>query len=214
MEIRTIKIELIDELLGTNPSKSDIYDIFIGKNAPDEEARNEELEHLPKEAAPVKELVENGMTVFLRDDNGNPAIPCYHLYGQFKAACGYLRKVPGTESSKIKAYKKAIDGLIKVFPVGGNLRGRILTLHLPEGGEIGTCQRPLRAQTMQGERVALASSETVPEGTWFECDICCFDKTLWPAIEEWLDYGCFNGLGQWRSSGKGAFNWCYITPEK
>lgn len=26
-------------------------------------------------------------------------------------------------------------------------------------------------------------------------------------VEEWLDYGQFNGLGQWRSSGKGSFVW-------
>jgi hypothetical protein len=28
-----------------------------------------------------------------------------------------------------------------------------------------------------------------------------------PLVEEWLDYGKFNGLGQWRNSGKGAFVW-------
>lgn len=206
MEIRKIRIELIDELLGTNPGRADIYERFIGQNAPDAESRKEELEHLPAE-----EMVKNEMTVFLRDEEGNPAIPCYHLYGQFKAACGYLRKVKGTESEKIKAYKKAIDGLIKVYPAPDDLRGRIISLHLPEGGEIGNCQRPLRAQTMQGERVALANSETVPAGTYFECAICCWDDSLWPAIEEWLNYGQFNGLGQWRSSGKGAFIWSYIS---
>lgn len=205
METRRIRIELIDELLGTNPADKQIHETFIGKNAPDAESRAEELEHIP-----VDEMVNKEMTVFYRDDEGRPAMACYHLYGFFKSACGFLRKVKGTQSEKLKAYKKTIDGLIKVYPDRNDLRGRFLTLHLPEGEDIGNCQRPLRAQTMQGERVALANSETVQAGTWFECDVVCFDDSLWKAVEEWLDYGQFNGLGQWRSSGKGAFVWSYV----
>lgn len=204
MEIRRIKVTLIDEMLGTNP-RPDIHEKFIGSNAPDAESRAEELEHLPAE-----EMVKNEMTVFYRDEDGNPAMACYHLYGFFKSACGFLRKIKGSESEKIKAYKKAIDGLIKVYPVGSAPTGRFITLHMPEGSSIGSCQRPLRAQTMQGERVALANSETVPSGTWFECEIYTWDDSLWAQIEEWLNYGKFNGLGQWRSSGKGAFVWEYI----
>ena len=205
MKTRRIKVTLIDEMLGTNPGSKEIHEKFINSKAPDAESREEELTHLPAE-----EMVKNEMTVFYRDSDGNPAMACYHMYGFFKSACGYLRKVTGSESSKLKAYKKAIDGLIKVYASEDDFRNRYLTLNLPEGGEIGNCQRPLRAQTMQGERVALANSETVPAGTTFECDICVWDDKLWSAIEEWLDYGKFNGLGQWRSSGKGAFIWEYV----
>lgn len=203
MEWRTIKITLIDEMLGTNPGDKAIHERFINSKAPEAETREQELEHLP-----VGEVVSKEMTVFYRDDDGNPAIACYHMYGFFKSACGYLRKIKGTESAKLKAYKKAIDGLIKVYPQVNDIRGRYLTLHTT--GPIGNCQRPLRAQTMQGERVALANSETVPEGTWFTCAICLWDESLWDAIEEWLTYGAINGLGQWRSSGKGAFEWEYV----
>ena len=201
METRRIKITLTDEMLGTNP-RADVHEKFISSNAPDAETRAEELEHLP-----VEDMVKNEMTVFYRDDDGDPAMACYHMYGFFKSACGFLRKVKGTKSEKLKAYKKAIDGLIKAYPDSNDPTGRFVKLHLPEGTEIGTCQRPLRAQTMQGERVALANSETVPAGTWFEVDIVVFDDSLWDAIKEWLDYGQFNGLGQWRSSGKGSFKW-------
>lgn len=203
METRRIKITLTDEMLGTNP-RPDIHEKFISANAPNAESRGEELEHLP-----VDEMIKNEMTVFYRDNDGLPAMACYHMYGFFKSACGFLRKVKNTRSEKLKAYKKAIDGLIKVYPSSDDLTGRFITLHIPDGGKIGSCQRPLRAQTMQGERVALANSETVPAGTWFECDIVAFDDSLWNTIEEWLDYGQFNGLGQWRSSGKGSFVWEY-----
>lgn len=205
METRTIRIELIDEMLGTNPANKKVHEDFINSKAPDAETREEELEHLPPE-----EMVAKEMTVFYRDDDGEASIACYHLYGFFKSACGYLRKIKGTKSEKVKAYKKTIDGLIKVYPSVGDKRGRYLKLHLPDGQEIGNCQRPLRAQTMQGERVALANSETVPAGTWFECAIVAFDEADWGLIEEWLNYGEFNGLGQWRSSGKGAFVWEYV----
>ena len=205
METRRIKVTLIDEMLGTNPGNKKVHERFINSNAPDAETRAEELEHLPAE-----EMIKNEMTVFYRDDDGNPAMACYHMYGFFKSACGFLRKVKGSKSEKIKAYKKSIDGLIKVYPNASDPTGRYLTLHMPEGEEIKSCQRPLRAQTMQGERVALANSETVPIGTWFECDIVAFDPSLWATIEEWLGYGQFNGLGQWRSSGKGAFVWEYV----
>ena len=205
MEHRRVRITLIDEMLGTNPGDKKVHETFINSKAPDAETRSEELQHLPAE-----EMVSKEMTVFYRDSEGNPAMACYHMYGFFKSACGYLRKVKGTKSEKIKAYKKTIDGLIKVYPNADDRTGRYLTLHLPEGTEIGTCQRPLRAQTMQGERVALANSETVPSGTWFECDICVWSDSDWDLIEEWLNYGEFNGLGQWRSSGKGCFTWSYV----
>lgn len=206
METRRIRVELIDEMLGTNPANKKIHEDFIGSKAPDAESREEELTHLPAE-----EMVSKEMTVFYRDDDGKPAMACYHMYGFFKSACGYLRKVKGSKSAAIKAYKKTIDGLIKVYPDASDKKGRYVTLHLPDGTEIGNCQRPLRAQTMQGERVALANSETVPAGTWFECDICLWDESLWSTLEEWLDYGEVNGLGQWRSSGKGSFTWSYVN---
>jgi len=30
---------------------------------------------------------------------------------------------------------------------------------------------------------------------------------LTPYIHQWLDYGKLRGLGQWRNSGKGIFEW-------
>ena len=209
METRRIKITLIDEMLGTNPGNKEVHEKFINSKAPDAESREEELQHLPAE-----EMIKNEMTVFYRDDNGAPAMACYHMYGFFKSACGFLRKVKGSKSEKLKAYKKAIDGLIKVYQHESDPAGRYITMELPDEGQIGNCQRPLRAQTMQGERVALANSETVPAGTTLEMDICVWDSALWDLIEEWLDYGKFNGLGQWRSSGKGAFIWEYVEGQK
>ena len=75
------------------------------------------------------------------------------------------------------------------------------------GGEMGTCQRPLRASTAQGERIALANSETIPAGSSIEFKVICLSDSYKKAVIEWLDYGSFKGLGQWRNSGKGRFTY-------
>jgi hypothetical protein len=190
-----VKVTLTEEMLGTASNNPDIHSEYIASKAPDAKSKEEEIEAIGVDAE-----IEKSMTVFPRNKAGQPIMWDYQVKGFFKDACGMLRNVKGSESSKVKAYKKKIDGLIFV-------KEREIPIQM--SGQIGNCQRPLRAQTMQGERVALANSETVPAGTWFECDIVAFDDKMWAMIEEWLNYGQFNGLGQWRSSGKGAFTWQY-----
>lgn len=87
---------------------------------------------------------------------------------------------------------------------------RKIPLLLPDGETIGECQRPLRASTAQGERVALAHSETVPAGTKQSFDVLLLRDDLEDLVREWLEYGKYHGTGQWRNSGKGRFV-CTIT---
>jgi hypothetical protein len=122
----------------------------------------------------------------------------YQIKGFFKDACGCLARVPGTKSAGLKAYRKIIDGTIFVFP-------RKIFINLE--GKIGDCQRPLRASGPQGERVALAHSETVAAGSRIEFVVELLDERYVPLIKEWLDYGKLRGLGQWRNSGKGRFTY-------
>ena len=138
------------------------------------------------------------MTVFPRDDNGNPMFWDYQFKGFFKDACGMLRNVSGTKSKDVKAYKKKIDGLVFVEP---------RKIPIAFDGEMGNCQRPLRAQTAQGERIALANSETIPAGATCEISVICLDDGLEAAVMEWLDYGARRGMAQWRNSGKGTFTY-------
>lgn len=76
---------------------------------------------------------------------------------------------------------------------------------------MGECQRPLRASTAQGERVALAHSETIPAGAVVEFTVQMLVDGHEKVVREWLDYGALRGLGQWRNSGKGRFKWEEIT---
>lgn len=185
----TVRITLTEEMLGMSPSDPNVYDTYVAGNAPSQEMMEEEMENF----TPAD---EKGMTVFPKLEDGTPFIWDYQIKGLMKDACGMLRAVPGTKSAAMKAYKKTIDGRIFVSP-------RKIPIHVV--GEMGTCQRPLRASTPQGERVALAKSETIPAGSWFECQIQCLVDSDVYSVNEWLEYGKLRGLGQWRNSGAGRF---------
>ena len=193
-----VKVTYIESLLGTASADPEIYSNFIGSLAPDAPTREEEVAIIG-----AQEVEEKSMTVFPRTEDGVPFTYDYQWKGFFKESCGMLRRVKGTESSKRKAYKKEIDGL--VFP-----EPRKIPLILPEGGSIGNCQRPLRGSTAQGERIALANSESVPAGTTQEFDIMLLDEGMEKVVREWLEYGELHGTGQWRNSGHGRFT-CEIS---
>lgn len=188
-----VRLTFDEPLLGTSPANNEIYREFIGSKAPDAASVEDEVASLGADA-----VAEKGMTVFPRLEDGTPFLWDYQIKGFFKDACGVLRKVPGKRSAKIKAYKKEIDGLI--FP-----QPRRIPLAL--SGPVRECQRPLRAQTAQGERVSLSMSEEVPEGSAVEFDVVCLDDGQADNVREWLDYGALRGIGQWRNSGKGRFTW-------
>lgn len=188
-----VKLTLTEEVLGTSPADPDIYERFIASKAPDAQSTEDEIE-----AIGVDATIAKGMTIFGRNNDGDPIFWDYMIKGFFKDSCKMLRKVPKTKSSKVKAYKQEIDGLIFVKP-------RQIPFSL--SGEMGVCQRPLRAQTMQGERVSLASSETIPAGSTLEFTVKCMVDEDVELVKEWLEYGEERGLGQWRNSGKGTFVW-------
>lgn len=194
-----VKITLNEEMLGMSPANADIYREYIASKSPDAATIDEEVASVGVDA-----VEEKGITVFPRTEDGTPFMWDYQIKGFFKDTCQMLSKAgkAGYEGGKacaaLKAYKKAIDGLLFVSP-------RKIPVNL--SGEIGFCSRPLRAMTMQGERVSLAKSETCPAGSTIEFEITCLDKNLEKMVVECLNYGSMRGLGQWRNSGKGVFSW-------
>lgn len=187
------RLTFTEEVLGTASNNPEIHSEYIASKAEDAMKIEEEVA-----AIGVEEVIEKSMTVFPRNADGKPFLWDYQIKGFFKDAAGMLKRVPGTKSSKIKAYKKEIDGLLFVFP-------RMIPMNMPS--EQGTCERPLRASTAQGERIALANSETAPAGTTINIEIQCMTKDMYDLTKECLDYGILRGIGQWRNSGKGRFEW-------
>ncbi|MGM9601433.1 MAG: hypothetical protein ACI3W5_07600 [Faecousia sp.] len=199
-----VKITFLEPVLGTWPNNKNIAEEFIASKAPDASTIEEEIAALGIDA-----VTEKGKTVFPRNEAGEPVLYDYQVKGFFKDACGMLRRVGGKDektgkkkaanlSGKLTAYKSVIDGLIFVQP-------RMIPIQV--NGEIRDCQRPLRAQTMQGERVSLANSEEIPEGSSAEFEVVCLEKDHESVVQEWLDYGILRGIGQWRNSGKGRFTY-------
>lgn len=188
-----VRLTLTDEALGMMPTDKDLHETYIASNAPDAPSLEEEIA-----AVGIDEVVEKSKTVFPKLPDGTPFFWDYQLRGFFKDAIGMLRRMSTNKAAKVKNYKKVVDGLLFIDE---------RKIPIAASGPMGDCQRPLRADTPQGSRVALAHSETVPEGSTCEFTINMLDDSLEPVVRECLDYGKLRGLAQWRNSGKGRFTW-------
>lgn len=190
-----VKLTFTEPLLGTLSGNEKLAEEYILAKHPDGLQKDELHAETPEGD------VAKSSTIFPRED-GKPFLWDYQIKGFFKDACGMLRRVSGTKSSKLTAYKKIIDGIIFVGP---------RKVFIDVVGEITWCERPLRAPTPQGERVSLARSESISVDSSITFDVTCLDKTYEKYVKEWLDYGALRGLGCWRNSGKGRFEWKLIS---
>lgn len=206
MKKLNVRITFLEPLLGTWPANPNVAREYIASKSPEAATIEDEVAALGADAA-----ADKAMTVFPRNAEGSPILYDYQIKGFFKDACGMLGRIGGktetgkkravNESGKLTAYKKIIDGLIFVQP-------RMIPITM--SGDIRECQRPLRAQTAQGERVSLANSEEIPAGSTCEFEVLCMDDAHEKAVLEWLDYGQLRGIGQWRNSGKGRFSYTLL----
>ena len=214
--MKSVKVLLtfIEPMLGTLPADEQIYRDYIASKNPNKTAQiiEQEVAALSEEAAEEQEEAGRPITTFARaiDKDGNrvPAINGYVLKGMFKNACSALRDCDDTLSSNVSAYKKKIDQLVFVnMDQPSPLSIINLSQDVYKDGLLPICERPLRAQTPQGERIAISASEEVPAGSTVEFTITALNDTMYALVYEWLDYGKFNGLGCWHNSGKGRFTY-------
>ena len=192
----TARITFTEELLATQPADHNIHETYIASNAPDAKSKEEEIA-----AMGIDKVIEMASTIFPRNKLDIPFMWDYQWKGYFKSVASAFNR----ENKKhLPAFKKVIDTTVFVNP-------RQCLLILPKNGKMGTCQRPLRAQTAQGERIALARSETVPIDTTTLIEIVTLSENTLKLVRQWLDYGIYHGHGQWRNSGKGRFEWKEVT---
>ena len=197
-----VKITLTEDCLGMMPTSQTIYRDYIASKAPDAVTMEEEIEN-----SGIEGVESKGTTVFPRDEHGQPFFWDYQIRGMIKESIGFLKKVGGTGSAKMKAHKKFVDGHVFVKALDG---GRKIPIEM--SGDFGNCQRSLRTDGPTGSRTALASSETIPAGSSMELQFIVLPDKDKPdfnmdVIRECLDYGMLHGLGQWRNSGAGTFTW-------
>lgn len=146
-----------------------------------------------------------------------------------EAAIAAATPAGGFACSKIAAYKKVVDG-------NWFVKQRRIPLRVPKtfindlGKEVSSFEditmtkedleelgmevpflkafsRALRAETMQGPRVAIAKSEFVPIGTEFWFTVELLNPADKQALIECLDLKEKIGMLQWRSGGKGTLIW-------
>lgn len=193
MENLRVRCTFTEGILGTCSANTELHTKYIASKAEDAKKIEEEVAALGAE-----EVEREQMTIFPRNDDGQPFLWDYQIRGFFKGACSFLNKVKTTKSSTIKAFKKKIDGHVFIAE---------RQIPIVTDKEIISCQRPLRASTPMGERVALSNSEEVQAGATIEFTVECLIDDDINLVREWLNYGKFNGIGQWRNSGKGRFYW-------
>lgn len=203
--MKTLKVRLTftEPLLGTWPANQNVAREYIASKGPDAATIEDEVAALGADAA-----ADKVMTVFPRNEAGQPILYDYQVKGFFKDSCGMLGRIGGQGREGQEESRERIrqaDRLQEDHRRPDLCRPRQIPLIL--NGEMTECQRPLRAQTAQGERVSLANSEQIPAGSTCEFEITCMDDAHEKAVLEWLDYGKLRGLGQWRNSGKGRFTY-------
>lgn len=194
METKHYRATFTEGLLATKPNDAEIHSRFVAGK--EREASQDEIDAELRALEEVEDL-EKGTTIFHRDEEGDPILWNYQIKGFLKEAFRALTRDKSNACAKVPAYIKVIDGCVFVTP-------RKIKLRLPAGTQLGSCQRPLRAQTMRGERVALACSEEAPAGTTMEFDVKVLAPGLDKALAECWEYAQLRFMGAWRNSGKGT----------
>lgn len=194
-----VRLTFTEQLLGTLAANKELASEFIASKHPNGGAEDE------NEVIQAIEAIEQASTVFPKDDKGI-FVWDYQVKGFFKDATLAIITSGKYTQEKLKkmgmtkySYKRTIDHHLFITP-------RKIYLQLPEGAKTSFIERPLRAETMKGERIALARSEAAPAGTILEIEISSINDVIWPMVEDCLEYGALRGLGQWRNSGCGRFS--------
>lgn len=200
IETRKYKLKGISPILGSTPMNKDTYFKYIASKAKIEEEKIRSLEDIQGVVD-----VDGKITGFFRNPSNNEiSLKGYQIKGFLKDAAKALKSQLNMASttSKIDNFVFIQENFIPIVKNGINLKETD-----------GYLERPIRGETPQGPRVALAKSEIINEGWEVEITIKVLEnkgtaKSVaidFGIIEELLSYGELKGLLQWRNGGYGSF---------
>jgi hypothetical protein len=221
-----VKIEFLTSLLGTAPSSPDIYtDFLIVKKlevllkrartdedkAAIEKIRGARADHELAQLLGDDESDIKGKTVF-RANKGGICMPGYMVRGFYKEACAMCSSIPQPKS-KIDKFLFVIEADIPLMRTDPNDPTASRQLQRSDTHDLS---RPLRTEDSFGvSRTCLAISEELDPPVWIEYNIVVLPKGFVQKsdsgkfakedVKQWTEAGVFQGLGQWRSGGHGAF---------
>jgi len=211
--ILAVSIRFTEDLLATSSGNPEVHAEFQASRSKDAAKMEEETATLPAE-----EVTEKASTVFHRDEHGL-FLWDYQWRGHFKEVIGHMCELGEFAVLSKWTYKRACDGAIFINPRRIYLCRDGKNLTQPDG----TLQRPLRATTMQGDRVALARSEYCKAGTECGFTVTLLESTdkkspwyeiSFDLIKTCLDFGVMKGTGQWRSGGYGRYEYAIVSEQK
>jgi hypothetical protein len=198
---KKLVLEFTEPMLGTLTGNKEAATEFILGKRPEGIAMDE-AENL----AAMNESLVKGTTYFPADGKGS-FLWDYQVKGFIKEAARSLAMTDQYDKDGLKklglssfgpTMSKKLDALVFVNP-------RKIYLDIPRGLAMGFLERPLRAQTMQGERIALARSQMAPAGTKIEIEVVTLNAAIDAFIMDCFEYGALRGIGQWRNSSAGRF---------
>jgi hypothetical protein len=211
-----VRITFTEQLLASASGNPELHEEFIAARVANDRTKTlaQQQENSGEEVAvaqSVAEVVEKTSTIFHRDETGL-FLWDYQWRGFFKERIGTLCELGEMKHISKWTYKRVVDQALFVSPRRIYLTSEGAAVKKPDG----TLQRPLRASTMQGDRVALARSEYVDAGTQCEFTVKLLitsnAKSAWrdldvDLVRSCLDMGQNSGHGQWRGGGYGRFTW-------
>jgi len=199
VDVCEVRLIFTEDILGTWPADPDLHTRYISSKAPSPWLQSEEGDTLPDKT------MDSGVTVFPCDDKGI-FLYNYHVKGFLKEAANVLKDQLGVKNARSK-----VDNYVFVVP---------RRLYLLRDGSLikepdGLLERPLRAQTMLGPRVALVASEYLkaPTALQFGLQIIQNKEITFEVVEALLQYGAMKGIGQWRNGGFGQFTYEILQPQ-
>jgi hypothetical protein len=227
--VADVVLELTEPALGTTPEQYRTWDTWIRPRAPGPDVAAEEADRHPdaagREAIRVNpEVVDlraakrrakaDGAedaderealpkTTFFVNGQGRPILWNYQILGHLKELGNIAKSAVG-----VKNLREKINRYVYVEP-------RQIVL---ETAILGELTRPLRAETAQGPRIALATSDVIPAGTIIRFRVRVLDQGPKPEVtldlvRELLGLGGVRGLGAWRSGGWGVYRVAEWEPE-
>lgn len=164
-----------------------------------------------------------GKTIFMKDESGNPYLEDYVMKGAIKdmvsSICKSQRlKTKGTLFNSEAYSMSSLNRFLhiddeKIYFYQDDDCNKKADVKKDSKGDSVFLERSLRAKTMQGDRIALAYSETI------QPPACIKFKFTWLGKEElsekqWKDVfemTKFYGISQWRNSGKGRTESVEVT---
>lgn len=184
------RIKFIEPLLGVEPKNPAVYEAWLKTKQPvGDEGEPEFVE-------------EKGWTGFFTDENGLYLMD-YHIKGYFKEVAVIMPEVLGLRRKtgdllSEQAIRHRLDNWL--FPEPRRI-------YLGKKEADGYIERPLRARTLRGDRIALARSDYVDKGLEIQFNIVVLESSPigLKQLRTWLEYGSKKGMGQFRTGGYGRF---------